>query len=233
VPANPRSKKPNQFSDFAKVQPLSRRKSLDAPAPIAVRIPVFVVEPQVNDKGMFALAHGLKDTVRAFPARSGTPAEQRGPGSGTLWERRLGIVASMMKRALLALTLSAGLSIGNASAQTTTDPAQMAEINAQIHQAIAQVSPAASCRESRTLRFGMYAAQVINTLATGAAVQHGAVGRTPFGTTNAPTALVTQAAFDAIVGMLTRRGSCKTKDLVDVAIGGSALFNTLKAGSQP
>ena len=129
--------------------------------------------------------------------------------------------------------LFASLSIRNALAHTTTDPTRGAEINAQIHRAIAQVSPIACSSESRTLRFAMSAAQAIDAFATGAAVRHGAIGQTPFGTTNASTALVTQAAFDAIVDLLARHASCKTKDLIHAAIGGSALFNALQSGSQP
>lgn len=130
--------------------------------------------------------------------------------------------------------LLAGLPTGNAFAQTTTDSARLAYLNTRIHQMIAQVSPGASgCTESRSLRFGMYAAQTADAFATGAAVRHGAIGRTPFGTTDAPTALVTQAAFDALVGMLTRRSSCSTKNLIHAAIGGSALFNAFRTGSQP
>ena len=143
-------------------------------------------------------------------------------------------MAMMMKRALLALTMLAGLSVGNAMAKTTTDSTRAAAINADIQHAIAQVSAptAVRCAASPTLRIAMYAAQATDGFTTGAAVQHGAIGRTPFGTTNVATALVTQAAFDTIVDLLTRHASCKTKDLIHAAIGGSALFNALQAGSQ-
>ena len=138
----------------------------------------------------------------------------------------------MMKRAFLALTMLVGVSLGTASAETTGTMLAGA-IDANIRNAVAQVSPQArTCTPSQTLRIAMYAAQAADAFTTGAAVQHGAIGRTPFGTKQTPTAFVTQAALDTVVDLLTRHTSCQTKNFIHAAIGGSALFNALHVGNK-
>ncbi len=153
--------------------------------------------------------------------------------SGTIRERGFARLAVMMMKSLLALALLVGFSTSYASAQTTTAPSRLANIDATLHRAIAQAQPMNGCSASRPLQLAMYSAQAVDALATGAAVQHGAVGRTPFGTTSVSTAILTQAAFDVIIGMFMRRASCSTKNAINVVIGGSAAFNALQAGSRP
>ena len=136
--------------------------------------------------------------------------------------------APMKIRVFFATLLLSCASLGTSLAATNADPPWMATLNAQVH--AATLGPASPCRSNVALRNGMYAAQAADAFATGAAVKHGAIGRTPFGTTDAFTSLATQALFDIIVDRLTTHASCGTKNLLHAAIGGSAVFNAFAAG---
>ncbi len=88
--------------------------------------------------------------------------------------------------------------------------------------------PAETCPALQPVRFAMYGAQVADALVTGAAVRHGSIGRTLFGTTTPPVALITEGAFDALVGALTRRSGCTAKTALSGAIGASAIVNAVQ-----
>jgi hypothetical protein len=74
----------------------------------------------------------------------------------------------------------------------------------------------------------MYGGQVADAFVTGAAVRHGSIGRTLFGTTTTPVALITQGAFDALVGAFTRRSGCTAKTAISAAVGASAIVNAVQ-----
>ncbi len=88
--------------------------------------------------------------------------------------------------------------------------------------------PSETCPALQPVRFAMYGGQVADAFVTGAAVRHGSIGRTLFGTSTTPVALVTQGAFDALVGALTRRSGCTAKTASSGAIGASAIVNAVQ-----
>jgi hypothetical protein len=88
--------------------------------------------------------------------------------------------------------------------------------------------PAETCPALQPVRYTMYSSQIVDAFVTGAAVRHGSIGRTPFGTTTTPVALLTQGAFDALVGALTRRSGCSVKTGISAAIGASAIVNSVQ-----
>jgi hypothetical protein len=85
-----------------------------------------------------------------------------------------------------------------------------------------------TCPALQPVRCAMYGGQVADAFVTGAAVRHGSIGRTPFGTTTPPVALITQGAFDALVGALTRRWGCTAKIARSAAVGASAIANAVQ-----
>jgi hypothetical protein len=80
-------------------------------------------------------------------------------------------------------------------------------------------------------RITMYGAQIADALTAGAVDAHGGISRTPFGGSPATLYLVEQGVLDAIVGALTRRANCAQKNIIDGAIGASALSNALQNGA--
>jgi hypothetical protein len=81
------------------------------------------------------------------------------------------------------------------------------------------------------IRISMYGAQVADAFTASAAAEHRGISRTPFGASPALTYVAEQGALDLIVGALTRRWPCGSKNLIDGAIGASAASNAFQNGA--
>ena len=136
----------------------------------------------------------------------------------------------MIRRPLLALASFAGFSIAPAHAQATPQN-WVGALNVPLRQTTGPSAPSGACAPA--LQTAMYSLQAFDATATGAAVQHGAIGRTMFGSADAANYILSEAAFDAVIGMFTRHDGCKTKNALRFAIGASSMFNALNAGSRP
>jgi hypothetical protein len=160
----------------------------------------------VDHQGVFAetalqrleRAHSIAEAV----VRRRTAAKAAAAKRTTTWAAAVLIALGMIVGPVPASAASVGLSI-TIGAHARNDAARC-------------VNP---------VRIGMYAAQAADALTAGAAAQHGGIGRTPFGASPAASYLLEQGALDLVVGALTRRASCGSKNLIDGVIGGSALLN--------
>jgi hypothetical protein len=121
-----------------------------------------------------------------------------------------------MKRAIIA---ALAVVVIASPATALADPTVGVSITIGAHQR----NDAARC--VNPVRIGMYAAQAADALTAGAAAQHGGIARTPFGESPAAAYIVEQGVLDLVVGALTRRASCGTKNLIAGVLGGSALLN--------
>ncbi len=134
----------------------------------------------------------------------------------------------MKLRALLACVFAAVLLPCVASADPNSGPSPA---SSDLYKGVAAMlgnEPSESCPALQPVRYAMYGGQIADAFVTGAAVRHGSIGRTLFGTTTTPVALITQGAFDALVGALTRRSGCTAKTAISAAVGASAIVNAVQ-----
>jgi hypothetical protein len=134
----------------------------------------------------------------------------------------------MKLRALLACAFAAVFLPCMASADPNSGPSPD---SSDLYKGVAAMlgnEPSETCPALQPVRYAMYGGQVADAFVTGAAVRHGSIGRTLFGTTTTPVALLTQGAFDALVGALTRRSGCTAKTAISAAVGASAIVNAVQ-----
>jgi hypothetical protein len=125
------------------------------------------------------------------------------------------------------MTLVALLGSGPATADTLADPATSSDLYRGVSAMLGN-EPSDSCSVEKPVRYTMYGAQIVDAFVTGAAVRHGSIGRTVFGTATTPVSLLTQGALDVVVGALTRRSGCVAKTAINGALGASAIVNAVQ-----
>jgi len=105
----------------------------------------------------------------------------------------------------------------------------LAAEHARLAAVVSDTNARACQTQARDLRVPMYGLQLSDAFATAAAVRGGASSRTPFGSNRSAFGyVVSESAFDAIVGAFTRHDSCGARNTITGIIEGSALLNKLE-----
>ena len=108
----------------------------------------------------------------------------------------------------------------------------LADVRSHIAAVVSDERAKTSC-DSHSSRTIMYVAQAVDAFTTAEAVRGGAQGRTPFGSASNPLSYIaSQGVFDLAVGALAHRASCKTKNVLNIGIGASAMMNAAQDGAK-